>query len=112
MINCVIDYEKENTPPPCVEAGCCTASGLLQTYIKENVMPPSGFSKAVVAGAIQFVGGCYRDLLQEVQDGKHESFETAIKYELSQIEKALQSIHIDDQGSLVNKETKDPLIFK
>ncbi len=75
-------------------------------------MPPSGFSKAVVAGALQFVEGCYMDLLQEVQDGKHESFEAAIKYELSQIGKALKSIHIDDQGSLVNKETKDPLIFK
>ena len=75
-------------------------------------MPPSGFSKTVVAGALQFVGGCYRDLLQEVKDGKHASFEKAIEHELSQIDKALHSLHIDDQGNLVNIETKEPLVFK
>lgn len=75
-------------------------------------MPPSGFSKPVVAGALQFVGGCYRDLLQEVRDGKHESFEAAIEYELSQIDKALKSIHIDEQGNLVDKQTNEALAFK
>ena len=75
-------------------------------------MPPSGFSKAVVVGALQFIGGCYRDLLQEVQEGKHASFEEAIKYELSQIDKVLRSLHIDEQGNLVDKQTKEKLTFK
>jgi hypothetical protein len=75
-------------------------------------MPPSGFSKPVIAGALQFVGGCYRDLLQEVKDGKHASFEKAIEYELSQINKALRSLHINQQGNLVDIQTKEPLILK
>lgn len=87
------------------------AMALSQT-IKENVMPPSGFSKSVVAGALQFVSGCYRDLLQEVREGKHASFEEAIEYELFQIGKTLESLHIDDQGRLVDVQTKEPLVFK
>ncbi len=75
-------------------------------------MPPSGFSRAVVVGALQFVGGCYQDLLKEVREGKHENFEKAIEYELSQIAKALESIHIDEQGSLVDKRTREKLTFK
>ena len=70
-------------------------------------MPPSGFSKPVIAGALAFVGGCYRDLLQEVRAGKHPDFETAITFELSQIEKALASLHINDAGELVDKEKPD-----
>ena len=67
-------------------------------------MPPSGFSKEVVKGALEFVGGCYRDLLNEVRSGKHESVEAAIEYELQQIGKVLESIHINDAGVLVSKE--------
>lgn len=75
-------------------------------------MPPSGFSKPVVKGALQFVEGCYRDLLQEVQDGKHADFESAIKYELSQIDKALSSLHINDDGALVDRVTGESILLK
>ncbi len=68
-------------------------------------MPPSGFSKKAVAGALQFIGSCYEDLLAEVASGKHPDIETAIKFELSQIEKALNQLHIDPQGRLVNRSS-------
>lgn len=74
-------------------------------------MPPSGFSKPVVKGALAFIEGCYRELLQEVRDGKHENFEKAIEYELSQIQKALDHIHIDDDGVLVDRHNKGKLMF-
>lgn len=67
-------------------------------------MPPSGFNTHVVKGALQFVSGCYEDLLEEVRSGKHPSFEAAIEFELGQIEKALSSLHINPQGHLVKKE--------
>ncbi len=67
-------------------------------------MPPSGFSKKAVAGALQFIGSCYEDLLAEVVAGKHPDIETAIKFELTQIGKALEQLHIDSQGRLVKRE--------
>ena len=70
---------------------------------KGIIMPPSGFSVHVVKGALQFVGGCYRVLLQEVRDGKHADFEQAIEFELGQIEKALDHIHINNIGELVDR---------
>lgn len=66
-------------------------------------MPPSGFSKKAVSGALQFIGSCYEDLLAEVASGKHPDIETAIKYELNQIESALAQLHIDDMGRLVKR---------
>lgn len=66
-------------------------------------MPPSGFSSHAVRGALEFVRGCYMDLLQEVRAGKHKSYEDAIEYELRQIESALQKVHIDATGSLVER---------
>lgn len=66
-------------------------------------MPPSGFNQRAVTGALEFVKGCYEDLITEVQSGKHPDFETAIKYELSQLEKALGKVHIDKEGRLVER---------
>jgi hypothetical protein len=70
-------------------------------------MPPSGFNKHVVEGALSFVKGCYLDLLAEVRSGKHSSYEEAIEFELRQIEKVLLSIHINAEGELVER-TLDP----
>ena len=70
------------------------------------LMPPSGFNRSAVRGALQFIQACYEDLLQEVADGKHPSVEAALAYEISQIEKALASLHIDPRGKLV-KRTPD-----
>ncbi len=68
-------------------------------------MPPSGFSKKAVEGALQFVGACYQDLLEEVRSGRHENFEAAIEYEINQIGKALEQLHIDKTGKLVERST-------
>lgn len=74
-------------------------------------MPPSGFSKPVVKGALQFIGGCYRDLLQEVREGKHPSFEAAIEFELKQIERVLERIHINEKGELVDRKEPGQLLL-
>lgn len=66
-------------------------------------MPPSGFNKKAVEGALVFIRGCYEDLLQEVRDGKHPSPEAAIEYEISQIGKALAKLHIDKDGNPVER---------
>lgn len=66
-------------------------------------MPPSGFSSKAVKGALQFIQSCYLDLLDEVRSGKHDNYEKAIEYEIEQIEKALNKLHIDKQGNLVER---------
>ncbi|NQV89705.1 MAG: hypothetical protein HQ488_05255 [Parcubacteria group bacterium] len=66
-------------------------------------MPPSGFSKRAVKGALVFIQTCYEDLLEEVQSGKHASFEEGIKFEISQLEKALLKLHIDQEGRIVER---------
>ena len=45
-------------------------------------MPPSGFSQAAINGLLIFVRECYKDLQQEVKDGKKnegEALEAEIK---------------------------------
>jgi hypothetical protein len=66
-------------------------------------MPPCGFNSSAVKGALQFIRGCYEDLLEDVKSGKYTSYEEAIEHELSQIEKALTDLHIDEQGHVVAK---------
>ena len=66
-------------------------------------MPPSGFNKNVVQGALAFVRGCYLDLLEEVRSGKHPSYEAAIEFELAQIERVLSRMHITPEGELVER---------
>ncbi|MDP2630409.1 MAG: hypothetical protein Q8P56_03295 [Candidatus Uhrbacteria bacterium] len=67
-------------------------------------MPPSGFSQHAVRGALQFVKGCYEDLQAEVKAGKHPNMEVAIKYELAQLKKALEKVHINKSGKLVKRK--------
>ena len=69
-------------------------------------MPPSGFSTHAVKGALQFVQGCYKDLLQEVRDGKHENYEQAIEFEIGQIDSALTQLHIDRKGRLSKRKAR------
>jgi hypothetical protein len=70
-------------------------------------MPPSGFNRNVVKGALEFARGCYLDLLEEVQSGKHASYEEAIEHELHQIESVLTRLHIDSNGELVDRPTSE-----
>jgi hypothetical protein len=66
-------------------------------------MPPSGFNRDSVRGALIFVKGCYNDLLADVNTGKFKTYEEAIEYELGQIDKALGQLHIDQKGNLFKK---------
>jgi hypothetical protein len=65
-------------------------------------MPPCGFNNNSVRGALMFIRGCYEDLLDQVRSGKFSSYEEAIEFELSQIEKALSDLHIDEDGKLTS----------
>ncbi len=64
-------------------------------------MPPSGFSKKAISGSLVFIRSCYEDLLESVRSGKYDSYEEAIEHEISQIEKALSGLHIDQKGALI-----------
>ncbi|MCX6787964.1 MAG: hypothetical protein NT108_02245 [Candidatus Kaiserbacteria bacterium] len=66
-------------------------------------MPPSGFSKKTVEGLLTFVKGNYEDLQEEVRSGKHLSVEAAIDYEIAQLGKALEKLHINKEGGIVEK---------
>ncbi|HEY4523606.1 MAG TPA: hypothetical protein VJK04_01895 [Candidatus Paceibacterota bacterium] len=66
-------------------------------------MPPSGFKSGAVRGVLQFVRGCYLDLLAEVRSGKHKTYEEAIKAEVKQIDKALTKMHINKRGNIVRR---------
>lgn len=66
-------------------------------------MPPSGFNRRSVKGALGFIKGCYEDLLEEVRSGKHESVEAALEFEIGQIDKSLSQIHITKRGKLVKR---------
>jgi hypothetical protein len=66
-------------------------------------MPPSGFSKKAVEGALVFIKTCYEDLQQEVKDGKHPTFEAAIDHEIISIGNALSKLHINDKNELVER---------
>jgi hypothetical protein len=70
---------------------------------KENSMPPSGFSRRSVRGALEFIKGCYEDLQDEVRAGKHENFEAALEHEIGQIDSALSKLHINEKGEPVER---------
>ncbi|MFA5888702.1 MAG: hypothetical protein WCW47_01030 [Candidatus Paceibacterota bacterium] len=67
-------------------------------------MPPSGYSKKAVEGALQFTEACFEDLLEEVRSGKHKDIETALRFELKIIRKALMKLHITHDGNIVDRE--------
>jgi hypothetical protein len=70
-------------------------------------MPPSGFSKKATAGLVTFVGECFKDLKQEVESGKHPNLETAMAYELKQIEQGVRKIHLNENAELVERQIPD-----
>ncbi|MBI1746443.1 MAG: hypothetical protein HYR55_07625 [Acidobacteria bacterium] len=57
-------------------------------------MPPSGFNEKAIRGLLQFVEGCYEDLLVKLQTQPGKSVEQAIKEELADIRRALESFSI------------------
>jgi hypothetical protein len=69
-------------------------------------MPPSGFNSKAIESASIFVRECFVDLQQEVADGKHPDFKTALEFEIGQLNKALKS-----QDSIKDQGTKGALQF-
>lgn len=57
-------------------------------------MPPSGFSKNAIDGALLFIKTCYEDLLEDVRSGKFQTYEEAIEHELKQIREELERLKI------------------
>lgn len=59
-------------------------------------MPPSGFNEKAIRGLLQFVEGCYEDLLDQVSDKSEPKAVTkAINNELADIRAALESFSLD-----------------
>ena len=82
----------------------CDRSTRQQTT-REVGMPPSGFSTNTIKGLLAFVKGNYEDLREEVRSGKHPSVEVAIDYEIAQLGKALEKLHLDEEGNIVDRAT-------
>ena len=61
-------------------------------------MPPSGYPKKAVTGALAFTKSCYEELLAEVESGKHATYEEAIQFD-----KALKNLHINEDGKITKK---------
>ena len=57
-------------------------------------MPPSGFNEKAIVGLLQFVEGCYDDLLEKIRTTPNLTVEAAIKEELAEIRGALESFSL------------------
>ncbi|MGZ8874242.1 MAG: hypothetical protein ACXW1F_04730 [Halobacteriota archaeon] len=58
-------------------------------------MPPSGFNEKAIRGLLQFVEGCYDDLLIKIRRDPSLTIERAIEDELLDIRKALESFDLE-----------------
>ncbi len=59
-------------------------------------MPPSGFNEKAIVGLLQFVEGCYDDLLKMIQADPELTVEKAIEHELKDIREALESFNLKE----------------
>ncbi len=59
-------------------------------------MPPSGFNAKAIAGLLQFVEGCYEDLLSKINNTPGLDIQRAIQEELEEIRGALKSLSLKD----------------
>jgi hypothetical protein len=57
-------------------------------------MPPSGFNEKAVYGLLQFVEGCYDDLLKKLEADPQLNIQDAIEEELNDIRAALESFSL------------------
>jgi hypothetical protein len=57
-------------------------------------MPPSGFNEKAILGLLQFVEGCYDDLLKKIQTTPGLTVEKAVEEELGEIREALESFSL------------------
>ncbi len=61
-------------------------------------MPPSGFNKKAIRGLLEFVEGCYEDLLLKLRDDPKAKVEDAIQDELAEIRRALEEFSLKNVG--------------
>ena len=61
-------------------------------------MPPSGFNEKAIRGLLQFVEGCYDDLLVKMRDDPRTKVEDAIQDELAEIRRALEDFSLKNVG--------------
>ena len=54
-------------------------------------MPPSGFNEKAIRGLLQFIEGCYEDLLAKIRANPGLEVERAINDELAEIRQALEA---------------------
>ncbi|MBA3789463.1 hypothetical protein H0X32_03705 [Patescibacteria group bacterium] len=66
-------------------------------------MSPSGFSARAIKGLLIYTEACYEELEQEMLSGKHADYKAAIRHERCQIQKALDELHINEEGKLVKR---------
>lgn len=66
-------------------------------------MPPSGFNERAIRGLLEFVLENYKDLQKEVVEGKHPSADAAINFEIKNLERALQKLHVTPDGDIVER---------
>jgi hypothetical protein len=57
-------------------------------------MPPSGFNPKAIHGLLEFVEGCYDDLLKKINGNRTLTVERAIEEELAEIRQALESFSL------------------
>jgi len=57
-------------------------------------MPPSGFNEKAILGLLQFVEGCYDDLLAKIRNTPGLEIEKAIEEELAEIRQALEAFSL------------------
>lgn len=57
-------------------------------------MPPCGFNEKAISGLLQFVEGCYDDLLRKLDSTPSLDTKQAIREELQEIRDALQSFNL------------------
>ena len=60
-------------------------------------MPPSGFNEKAINGLLEFVEGCYDDLLKKIDTTPGLGVRTAIVEELAEIRAALESFSLKDK---------------
>ncbi len=57
-------------------------------------MPPSGFNEKAIQGLLQFVEGCYDDLLTKLRETPELTVEQVIAQELRDIRRALEAFSL------------------
>jgi hypothetical protein len=70
------------------------------------LMPPSGFNERAIKGLLEFVEGCYDDLLKKIDATPGLEVRAAIEEELAEIRAALESFSLEETKLLMARHRK------